>query len=200
MRPPEDGCGGEWRGPDLNRRHHGFQPCALPTELPRPGGQSNANAVARYRTRVRALGLIAIVLLAVSACGSGSGSDSESEPQQPGTTAGGEAEGGTSLKITFWPAGQGGGGTQTATLSCNPTGGTHPRPEEACAKLATMDDPFAPPPTDEMCTQQYGGDEQALIEGIYEGQPVHYPLSRTNGCEIARFEQFRFLLPGSGRA
>ena len=25
----------EWRGPDLNRRHHGFQPCALPTELPR---------------------------------------------------------------------------------------------------------------------------------------------------------------------
>ena len=27
----------EWRGPDLNRRHHGFQPCALPTELPRRG-------------------------------------------------------------------------------------------------------------------------------------------------------------------
>src|SRR5574340_1054417 len=27
----------EWRGPDLNRRHHGFQPCALPAELPRRG-------------------------------------------------------------------------------------------------------------------------------------------------------------------
>ena len=27
----------EWREPDLNRRHHGFQPCALPTELPRRG-------------------------------------------------------------------------------------------------------------------------------------------------------------------
>ena len=26
---------GKWRGPDLNRRHHGFQPCALPAELPR---------------------------------------------------------------------------------------------------------------------------------------------------------------------
>jgi hypothetical protein len=26
-----------WRGPESNRRHHGFQPCALPTELPRPG-------------------------------------------------------------------------------------------------------------------------------------------------------------------
>ena len=29
-------CAKGWRGPDLNRRHHGFQPCALPTELPRP--------------------------------------------------------------------------------------------------------------------------------------------------------------------
>ena len=26
---------GLWRGPESNRRHHGFQPCALPTELPR---------------------------------------------------------------------------------------------------------------------------------------------------------------------
>ena len=24
----------EWPGAELNRRHHGFQPCALPTELP----------------------------------------------------------------------------------------------------------------------------------------------------------------------
>ena len=30
----------EWRGPDLNRRHHGFQPCALPTELPRRAARS----------------------------------------------------------------------------------------------------------------------------------------------------------------
>ena len=30
----------EWREPDLNRRHHGFQPCALPTELPRRAGAS----------------------------------------------------------------------------------------------------------------------------------------------------------------
>ena len=30
----------KWRGPDLNRRHHGFQPCALPAELPRRGERS----------------------------------------------------------------------------------------------------------------------------------------------------------------
>src|SRR3954451_2520717 len=29
--------GKKWRGPESNRRHHGFQPCALPTELPRRG-------------------------------------------------------------------------------------------------------------------------------------------------------------------
>src|SRR4029453_639050 len=28
-----------WRGPESNRRHHGFQPCALPTELPRRARQ-----------------------------------------------------------------------------------------------------------------------------------------------------------------
>ena len=32
-----ESLGREWRGPESNRRHHGFQPCALPTELPRRG-------------------------------------------------------------------------------------------------------------------------------------------------------------------
>ena len=38
-----------WRGPESNRRHHGFQPCALPTELPRQGGGSLAAATRRSR-------------------------------------------------------------------------------------------------------------------------------------------------------
>src|SRR5687768_8811716 len=29
----------KWRGPESNRRHHDFQSCALPTELPRRGGK-----------------------------------------------------------------------------------------------------------------------------------------------------------------
>src|SRR6266704_4164152 len=33
---------GSWRGPESNRRPHGFQPCALPTELPRRGVDSLA--------------------------------------------------------------------------------------------------------------------------------------------------------------
>src|SRR3984957_13934616 len=31
-----------WREPDLNRRHHGFKPCALPTELPRRDGRQSS--------------------------------------------------------------------------------------------------------------------------------------------------------------
>ena len=45
----------EWRGPDLNRRHHGFQPCALPTELPRPGVRDECSRTKRdVRTGVTA--------------------------------------------------------------------------------------------------------------------------------------------------
>src|SRR4029077_2707861 len=33
---PQRGATGEWRGPDSKRRHPGFQPSALPAELPRP--------------------------------------------------------------------------------------------------------------------------------------------------------------------
>src|SRR3954451_17768188 len=41
----------EWRGPESNRRHHGFQPCALPTELPRRTGP--AMLAAHFRCRAR---------------------------------------------------------------------------------------------------------------------------------------------------
>ena len=43
-------AGVRWRGPDLNRRHHGFQPCALPTELPRPAGRKCSRTKRDVRT------------------------------------------------------------------------------------------------------------------------------------------------------
>ncbi len=42
--------GDKWRGPDLNRRHHGFQPCALPTELPRLAGRKCSRTKRDVRT------------------------------------------------------------------------------------------------------------------------------------------------------
>jgi hypothetical protein len=126
-----------------------------------------------------------LVVLLAGVAGCGSDSDDGS----------GSGESDTQLEITFWPEGRSKGEAQTLTLSCDPPGGTHPNPAEACAKLAALDDPFAPPPADEICTELYGGPEEASITGTYRGEPVSYKLARTNGCEIDRYQKLSFLLP-----
>ena len=141
---------------------------------------------------MRAPLLIAVVLLAASA-GCGSETDAEPDPG-PGDEASAE------LEITFWPNGRRNGNAQRWTLTCNPAGGTHPNAADACARLAAIENPFAPPPKDEICTEQYGGPEEALVEGTYRGRAVSYGLSRTNGCQIARYERYRFLISVSSAA
>lgn len=86
--------------------------------------------------------------------------------------------------------------TKAWTLEC-PDGGTLPHPERACAKLATMDDPFAPVPKDKACTQIFGGPEEADVTGTYRGEPVNAHFDKGNGCEIARWESVSFLFPTS---
>ena len=134
---------------------------------------------------MRLLSLTAPVLLVVLLAGCGSDSDDGS----------GAGESDTQLEITFWPGGRSKGEAQTLTLSCDPSGGTHQSPAAACEQLYALDEPFAPPPADEMCTELYGGPEEALITGTYRGEPVSYKLARTNGCEIDRYEKLSFLLP-----
>jgi Subtilisin inhibitor-like len=79
------------------------------------------------------------------------------------------------------------------TLTCGSTpGGDHPDPEAACAAVqAVIDDggdPFAPVPSDAVCTEIYGGSATATITGTWEGEDVDASYSRTNGCEIARWD------------
>ena len=143
-------------------------------------------------TGVRAAVVSAIVMLS-TACGSETDVVAEPPPPRADRAAG-------ELEITFWPNGRGRGSTQTWTLRCDPAGGTHPNPEDACARLAAIENPFAPPPGDEICTEQYGGPEEALVEGTYRGRGVSYGLSRTNGCQIARYDRYRFLIPVSSAA
>jgi hypothetical protein len=77
------------------------------------------------------------------------------------------------------------------TLSCHPTGGDHPRAEEACARLDAVEqdgtDPFAKPAPDEVCTYIYGGPQTAAVVGTWKGEAVDAKFSRANGCEIARW-------------
>ncbi|MEU1801772.1 SSI family serine proteinase inhibitor [Streptomyces sp. NPDC019937] len=88
-------------------------------------------------------------------------------------------------------------------LACHPTGGTHPRARAACRQLDEQTewgrDPFAPVPPGAMCTGQYGGEAMATVRGRWAGRPVNARFTRTNGCEIARWNRFSIVLrlPGS---
>ena len=92
------------------------------------------------------------------------------------------------LEITFWPEGKA-GPNRMATLTCDPDGGTHPDPTTACAALNARPEALRPVPGDVACTEIYGGDQVALVEGAGpNGTGVRAILNRTNGCEIARWD------------
>ena len=78
----------------------------------------------------------------------------------------------------------------TALLRCGGAGtSTHPHAEGACAAVAAVGAAgFAPVPKDAMCTQVYGGPETARVTGTVDGVAVDATFSRTNGCEIARWD------------
>ncbi|MET8326785.1 SSI family serine proteinase inhibitor [Streptomyces sp. NPDC005181] len=89
-------------------------------------------------------------------------------------------------------------------LRCLPAGGTHPVAQQACDRLAELakptdrsdgKDPFRPVPSGAMCTQQFGGSATARVIGTWRGQHVDASFDRTNGCEIARWNTLRPVLP-----
>jgi hypothetical protein len=50
-----------------------------------------------------------------------------------------------------------------------------------------------------MCTEIYGGPQQARVVGTVKGQLVRATFSRTNGCEIARWQRISpWLVPPGG--
>jgi hypothetical protein len=100
----------------------------------------------------------------------------------------------TSLEISVTPGGE--APTKIWTLRC-PDGGTLPDAAEACNKLESLDDPFAPVPKDVACTQIYGGPQEADVRGVFRGRPVEAHFDRGNGCEIARWDKVQFLFPGA---
>jgi hypothetical protein len=118
----------------------------------------------------------------------GCGSESD------GNEGGGEqAAPATELTVTFWPAGRD-GASQEATLTCDPDGGTHPRPAEACRALRANADAVAPLPPDSICTQIYGGPEEGEVVGALDGEEIHATFSRQNGCEIDRWDRLASVL------
>jgi subtilisin inhibitor-like len=129
---------------------------------------------------------IAIAIAAlISVVGCGAGSAAHSASPAP-----------TDLKITVWPNGRAEGDAKTYTLRCSPAAGTLPKVATACSKLGPLPRPFGPVSRDAVCTEQYGGPQQALITGTYQGRSVWAMFSATNGCQISRAKRISFLLPG----
>ena len=129
-----------------------------------------------------------VLLVAVAGCGP--------DPEDNGPQQTPSAAGTTDLTIVV---DEGGGTQRTWRLTCDPTGGDHPRAEEACAALDSNGATALPPvPKDRQCAQVYGGPQTATVTGTWRGQQINSTLSRTNSCETARWDALDGLLPGSG--
>jgi Subtilisin inhibitor-like len=82
----------------------------------------------------------------------------------------------------------------SATLTCGPVGGDHPRAQEACAAIEQNEDALRELSKDIVCTEIYGGPETATVSGTVRGRPVEAQFSRSNGCEIGRWDALDPLL------
>ncbi|MEU0830536.1 SSI family serine proteinase inhibitor [Streptomyces sp. NPDC005969] len=87
-------------------------------------------------------------------------------------------------------------------LKCLPAGGSHPVAQQACDRLAELGEPtgdgrnpFRPVPAGTLCTQQFGGSATARVTGTWHGQRVDAAFDQSNGCEIARWNNLRPVLP-----
>jgi Subtilisin inhibitor-like len=74
------------------------------------------------------------------------------------------------------------------TLHCDPAGGTHPDPAQACTVLLKAKNPFAPLPKNIMCPMIRVGAKTAKVEGTYFGQRVDKTFTQ-GGCQLAEWAQ-----------
>jgi len=128
---------------------------------------------------IMAAAVIGVALTGLTACADGGTTQAQQAPV-------------TRLTITF--VSEEGAQPSVWELTCDPAGGTHPDPEGACRTLAEAKEPFAAPPPNQICTEIYGGPQRATVEGTWQGDGVRAEFSRTNGCEIARWDALRAVL------
>jgi hypothetical protein len=86
------------------------------------------------------------------------------------------------LAITVWPHGPGGPAVHRVVRCPGPA---------YCAKITRA--ALRPVPADLMCSEIYGGPQQALVTGTIDGRTVKARFKRTDGCEIARWNRLAFL-------
>jgi hypothetical protein len=112
--------------------------------------------------------LLPFLLLALVACGG-------TDVQEPGGSTGAPAPAAaTNLVVTVWA---------DPTTSAPPVTTTLDK-----AAGATLKD-FEPTASDQACTEIYGGPGKATVKGTLDGAAVNATFTRSNGCEISRWEK-----------
>lgn len=82
------------------------------------------------------------------------------------------------------------------SLTCNPSGGTHPDPELACRVLIEKGAEALPAVArDRVCAQVVGSAQSATVTGTWRGQSVSSSFNLTNSCEVNRWKAMVGLLP-----
>lgn len=73
---------------------------------------------------------------------------------------------------------------------------SHPSAAAACTALKNNPAVLSPGPrsTDQACTQQYGGPQQATVTGIVDDSPVDASFARRDGCEISLWNAAKDIL------
>jgi hypothetical protein len=130
---------------------------------------------------MRRLALLVLAAAVLAACG---------ESDQ-GTQAGGPSGVLANLTVVVDADGSKGAGQPLElNLKC-----AKPTDSQACGAAAGVSAAdLAKTPGDQACTQIYGGPEEASIKGTIRGQRVDATFTRTDGCEISRWEKVLPLL------
>jgi len=134
------------------------------------------------------------VLAVLAGCGDDVGTrpGSGSPPAAPSSPAG---RGDAALTIVV---DDGKGAVTRWTLTCDPAGGDHPDPAEACRVLRRKGpNALSPVPEGRFCTQVFGGPAVATVTGTWRGRAVNSHFDLRNGCEIARWKALTGLLPAA---
>ena len=110
----------------------------------------------------------------------------------------------TFLTVVIWPRGKK-YAPKVFRLSClggeNAPGGGGatgqvPNKAASCRRVRQLGvKGFAPVPLDVACTAIYGGPAIAEVGGLIKGHLLKARFTRADGCQISRWDRFKFLLP-----
>jgi hypothetical protein len=151
---------------------------------------------------------LAVVLLLAAGCGADdNGGTIDSGASTTTASVGGPSvPAGDALAALTIEVSTGPGGLRSGTLTCGPGGeavGTGHLGDEADAAAACLlvtgnEDArrrlLQGPAPDQICTEQYGGPEEARVTGTIDGEPVDAAINRIDGCAIADWDLLTPLL------